>query len=71
MLYSQEDEEKNTAFRGMCSMIAVNPNGIVHDFFYFCKAISSWDNPRPDLKEQFVQVHIFFFLNIASFKRIG
>ena len=56
MFYSQEGEEKDTAYRGMCNMIAINRNGIINDFFYFCKAISSWNNPRSDLKEQFVTV---------------
>lgn len=52
----RDNEEKDSAFRGMCNMIAVNPGGIVHDFIFFCDAVASWVSPRPDLKEQFVKV---------------
>ncbi len=53
----RDNEEKDSAFRGMCNMIAVNPGGIVHDFIFFCDAVASWVSPRPDLKEQFVKVN--------------
>ena len=53
----RDNEEKDSAFRGMCNMIAVNPGGIVHDFIFFCDAVASWVSPRPDLKEQFVKVY--------------
>ncbi|EFX68747.1 hypothetical protein DAPPUDRAFT_301259 [Daphnia pulex] len=52
----RDNEEKDSAFRGMCNMIAVNPGGIVHDFIFFCDAVASWVSPRPDLKEQFVKI---------------
>ena len=52
----RDNEEKDSAFRGMCNMIAVNPGGIVHDFIFFCDAVASWASPQPDLKEQFVKV---------------
>jgi len=52
----RDNEEKDSAFRGMCNMIAVNPGGIVHDFIFFCDAVASWISPRPDLKEQFIKI---------------
>ena len=57
----RDNEEKDSAFRGMCNMIAVNPGGIVHDFIFFCDAVASWVSPRPDLKEQFVKVRFVVF----------
>lgn len=64
----RDNEEKDSAFRGMCNMIAVNPGGIVHDFIFFCDAVASWVSPRADLKEQFVKVN--FILNILNSKQV-
>uniref|UniRef100_H2ZM67 Transportin-1 n=1 Tax=Ciona savignyi TaxID=51511 RepID=H2ZM67_CIOSA len=38
----RDNEEKDSAFRGICAMIGVNPGGIVPDFIFFCDAIASW-----------------------------
>lgn len=61
----RDNEEKDSAFRGICSMISVNPSGVVQDFIYFCDAIASWNNPKPDLKNMFYEVfsylYIYFF----------
>ena len=47
-------------------MISVNPSGVIQDFIYFCDAIASWNNPKPDLKNMFYEVDFFdyfvFFL---------
>ena len=67
----RDNEEKDSAFRGMCNMIAVNPGGIVHDFIFFCDAVASWVSPRPDLKEQFVKVITNCFYWIAEFYTIS
>ena len=54
----RDQEEKESAFRGMCNMIAVNDQGIEKDYFVlFCNAVASWSNPPSDLKEQFVKVY--------------
>ena len=37
-------------------MISVNPAGVVNDFIFFCDAIASWQNPRPDLKDMFHKI---------------
>ena len=52
----RDNDEKDSAFRGMCQMISVNPAGVVNDFIFFCDAIASWQNPRPDLKEMFHKI---------------
>lgn len=37
-------------------MITVNPGGVVQDFIFFCDAVASWINPKPELKEMFHKV---------------
>lgn len=52
----RDNEEKDSAFRGMCQMITVNPVGVVPDFIYFCDAAASWMNPKQDLHEMLKKV---------------
>lgn len=52
----RDNEEKDSAFRGMCQMITVNPAGVVPDFIFFCDAVASWLNPKEDLKEMFNKI---------------
>lgn len=52
----RDNEEKDSAFRGVCHMISVNPGGVVQDFIFFCDAVASWVHPKPDLKEMFYKV---------------
>lgn len=52
----RDNEEKDSAFRGMCQMITVNPGGVVQDFIFFCDAVASWVNPKDDLKDMFHKV---------------
>ncbi|WAR22767.1 TNPO1-like protein [Mya arenaria] len=47
----RDNEEKDSAFRGVCHMISVNPGGVVQDFIFFCDAVASWVHPKQDLKE--------------------
>lgn len=65
----RDNEEKDSAFRGMCQMITVNPGGVVPDFIFFCDAVASWATPRADLKYMFQKVShsrtINFFLFLA------
>ncbi|UYV65620.1 TNPO1 [Cordylochernes scorpioides] len=52
----RDNDEKDSAFRGICSMIRVNPGGVVNEFIYFCDAVASWISPKPDLKQMFNEV---------------
>ena len=52
-----DNEEKDSSFRGMCNMIAVNPEGIRNRSGYFCDAVASWVSHRADFDEQFVEVY--------------
>ncbi|ETN63269.1 importin beta-2 [Anopheles darlingi] len=52
----RDNEEKDSAFRGMCQMITVNPVGVVPDFIFFCDAAASWMNPKTDLHEMLQKI---------------
>ena len=52
----RDNDEKDSAFRGVCVMIQTNPAGVVYHFMHFCDAIASWTNPKPDLKDIFHKV---------------
>ena len=52
----RDNEEKDSAFRGLCAMVSCNPNGIITDFIFFCDAIVSWNNLLPDLREMFTKI---------------
>ena len=54
----RDNDEKDSAFRGICAMIGVNPSGVVQDFIFFCDAVASWVNPRADLKDMFHKVSL-------------
>lgn len=56
----RDNEEKDSAFRGMCHMITVNPGGVVQDFIFFCDAVASWINPKPELREMFHKVITYY-----------
>ena len=52
----RDNEEKDSAFRGVCAMISVNPNGVLQHFMFFCDAVASWSTPKDDLKQLFHKV---------------
>lgn len=62
----RDNDEKDSAFRGMCQMITVNPGGIVQEFIFFCDAVASWVNPKDDLKEMFTKVIFSFISHVRS-----
>ncbi|XP_041357123.1 transportin-1-like [Gigantopelta aegis] len=52
----RDNEEKDSAFRGVCLMIGANPAGVIQDFIFFCDAVASWVHPKPDLKDMFCKI---------------
>jgi len=52
----RDAHEKDSAFRGLCKMIKLNPNAVVRHFVFVCDAIASWEYLKPDLKEQFTSI---------------
>jgi len=49
----RDNDEKESAFRGLCEMIQVNPNGVVRGFVFFCDAVSQWQQPSQPLNQLF------------------
>ena len=66
----RDNEEKDSAFRGVCQMINVNPGGVIQDFIFFCDAVASWSQPKADLKEMFYKVKNFIVIVILFIQRI-
>ena len=56
----RDNEEKDSAFRGICTMIGHNPQGVVENFIFFCDAVASWVNPKDDLKDMFHKVSLLY-----------
>ena len=52
----KDNEEKDSAFRGLCEMIQVNPNGAAKGFVYFCNAVVRWTTPSQRLNDMFAKV---------------
>ncbi|PWN46719.1 ARM repeat-containing protein [Violaceomyces palustris] len=52
----KDNEEKDSAFRGLCEMIQVNPNGAAKGFVYFCNAVVRWTTPSAELNEMFRKI---------------
>lgn len=63
----RDNDEKDSAFRGMCHMITVNPAGVVPDFIFFCDAIASWVNPPQDLHQMIQKVSVRMTLYICVY----
>ncbi|ESK97236.1 importin beta-2 subunit [Moniliophthora roreri MCA 2997] len=49
----RDNEEKDSAFRGLCTMIQVNPAGIAKSLLWFCNSIVRWNQPSPELNNMF------------------
>lgn len=62
----RDNEEKDSAFRGVCAMIALNPEGVATNFVFFCDAVASWANPKEDLKEMFFKVPLLFVVCVPQ-----
>ncbi|KAJ7817296.1 armadillo-type protein [Mycena olivaceomarginata] len=47
------DVEKDSAFRGFCTLVQANPPGIAKSLLWFCNSIVRWNQPSPELNEMF------------------
>lgn len=52
----QDNEAKDSAFRGICGLIKKNPDGLANEFYYFCDAVACYGAPRQDLKQIFYEI---------------
>lgn len=49
----RDNDEKESAYKGLCEMIQANPQGVVKDFAFFCDAVTNWNTPSQELNEKF------------------
>ncbi|KAK4058210.1 hypothetical protein OIO90_000949 [Microbotryomycetes sp. JL221] len=56
----KDNEEKDSAFRGICAAIQINPNGISSAFGFFLNAVARWQRPSEQLNEMFKTILIAF-----------
>ncbi|KAF8652279.1 hypothetical protein AX16_004468 [Volvariella volvacea WC 439] len=49
----RDNEEKDSAFRGLCTLVQTNPAGIMKSLLWFCNAIVRWNHPSPELNNMF------------------
>jgi len=56
----KDNEEKDSAFRGICMVIQANPNGLTKQFTYFLVAVGRWHQPSPELNEMFRSILVGF-----------
>lgn len=57
----RDNEEKSSAFSGLCEMIKVNPQGAIEQFPAFCAAVAGYQNVPPSLHESFSNVSSSLF----------
>ncbi|KAL0955693.1 hypothetical protein HGRIS_001916 [Hohenbuehelia grisea] len=49
----RDNEEKDSAFRGFCTLVQTNPAGIAKSLLWFCNSIVRWNQPSPELNQMF------------------
>ncbi|TEB38110.1 ARM repeat-containing protein [Coprinellus micaceus] len=49
----RDNEEKDSAFRGLCTLVQTNPAGIAKSLLWFCNSIVRWNHPSPELNQMF------------------
>ncbi|TFK65620.1 transportin-PC [Pluteus cervinus] len=52
----RDNEEKDSAFRGFCTLVQTNPTGILKSLLWFCNSIVRWNQPSPELNNMFQQL---------------
>ncbi|KAH9920928.1 ARM repeat-containing protein [Fomitopsis serialis] len=52
----RDNEEKDSAFRGLCTLVQHNPAGITKSLLWFCNAIVRWNHPSAELNSMFQQL---------------
>uniref|UniRef100_A0A915E4P1 Transportin-1 n=1 Tax=Ditylenchus dipsaci TaxID=166011 RepID=A0A915E4P1_9BILA len=62
----RDNEEKESAFKGMCYMINTNPQGVATYFIFLCDAIASWTTPTEELKYMFHRILYAFKTQVGN-----
>lgn len=53
---SMDNDEKDSAFKGFCQLIAANPNALSNFFPDFVNAVGRFKDPSPDLSDMFSKI---------------
>ena len=53
----RDNEEKDSAFRGLCTLIGKNPSGLAQDLTSFVIAVAKYAEPSPELADMFHTVN--------------
>ncbi|KAK7691867.1 hypothetical protein QCA50_005271 [Cerrena zonata] len=56
----RDNEEKDSAFRGLCTLVQTNPAGIAKSLLWFCNAIVKWNQPSTELNGMFQGLLVSF-----------
>jgi len=56
----RDNEEKDSAFRGFCTLVQTNPAGVAKSLLWFCNAIVRWNQPSGELNGMFQQLLLGF-----------
>jgi transportin-1 len=49
----RDNEEKDSAFRGLCTLVQTNPAGMAKSLLWFCNSIIRWNQPSQELNSMF------------------
>ncbi|KAI9322269.1 Transportin-PC [Dichotomocladium elegans] len=55
-LLIRENEEKDTAFQGLCHILKSNPQGIADQLAFLLEVIAGWQRPSPPLTTAFTEI---------------
>eukprot|EP01100_Stratorugosa_tubuloviscum_P007216 TRINITY_DN301_c0_g1_i1.p1 TRINITY_DN301_c0_g1~~TRINITY_DN301_c0_g1_i1.p1 ORF type:complete len:908 (+),score=360.99 TRINITY_DN301_c0_g1_i1:66-2726(+) len=61
-----DNEEKASAFQGLCAVIHRNPTAALDKLIFIFVAIASWNQISPELNELFKSILFFFKSNISN-----
>uniref|UniRef100_A0A183CQ37 Transportin-1 n=1 Tax=Globodera pallida TaxID=36090 RepID=A0A183CQ37_GLOPA len=62
----RDNEEKESAFRGICLMVNCNPQGVANFFIFLCDAIASWQTPSEQLRFMFGRIIYAFKAQVGQ-----
>ncbi|CAI2335473.1 unnamed protein product [Caenorhabditis sp. 36 PRJEB53466] len=63
----KDNAEKESAFIGLCTMININPVGVLNDFIFWCDAVASWNQPTDHLRALFGGILLSFKNQVGEF----
>lgn len=52
----RNETEKEHAYKGLCTLIRYNPQGVYNTFPFVCDAIAAYDDAKPELKQEFSKI---------------